>query len=279
MFNIFMGCSNTSDKQKPKNECKEEAKSEKNNNEQNINIYCSSNKSNNDNDCGSNNSNNDNNNDCDSNNNDSHSINSKNSNHININNSKSNNNSNQNESSPDEQKSSINEDSLTKNSHESKTNSPLEIEPNENTFDISFNFDKGNYGIILSPNITQIYQPNLTENSLIKMITNSLTIAKDKKQTQIKQLTPEQIKITSSIIYNSITLPNNDISELKPIHHPLLENVLIKVCLRDLTLDILTETCFKDKQIKPSDVKQALNDIQTQTIRNKTIKVLSIEIL
>lgn len=114
------------------------------------------------------------------------------------------------------------------------------------------------------------------------MITNSLTIAKDKKQIQIKQLTPEQIKITSSIIYNSITLPNNknnNISRLKPIHHPLLENVLIKVCLRDLTLDILTETCFKDKQIKPSDVKQTLNDIQTQKIRNKTIKVLSIEIL
>lgn len=84
------------------------------------------------------------------------------------------------------------------------------------------------------------------------------------------------------IIYNSITLPNNNnnnISYLKPIHHPLFENVLIKVCLRDLTLDILTETCFKDKQIKPSDVKQALNDIQTQAIRNKTIKVLSIEIL
>ena len=266
-----MGCSNASEKQKHKNECKEEVKFEKNNNEQNIS-----------NDCGSNKSNNDNSNDYDSSNNDSHSINSKNSNHSNINNSKSNNNSDQNESSLDEQKNSLKEDSLTNNSWESKTNSHLEIEPNENTFDISFDFDKGNYGIILSPNITQIYQPNLTENSLIKMITNSLTIAKDKKQTQIKQLTPEQIKITSSIIYNSMTLPNNknnNISRLKPIHRPLLENVLIKVCLRDLTLDILTETCFKDKQIKPSDVKQALNDIQTQKIRNKTIKVLSIEIL
>ena len=174
---------------------------------------------------------------------------------------------------------SNNECSITNNSFEPQTNSHVAL--NETNFDISFDFDKGNYGIILSPNITQIYQPNLTETSLVKMITDSTSIAKDKQDVHMKQLTQEQIAIVSSIIYESIALngDNSSVPQLKLIHHPLLENVLVKVCLRDLTLDVLRETCFKDKQVQPADVKQALSDIRTGTVRPKAIKVLSIEVL
>lgn len=136
-----------------------------------------------------------------------------------------------------------------------------------------------NNGIILAENIKQVFQPNLSKESIISMIKAALNQSQAKRNRNQKRLSPKQIATIGSIIHSTLTKKGKQQrkSFAEPITHPLLKNVLVKVGLRDLTSDLLKQTCFKDKAVTNEEIKKALEDI-AQGNNTSDIKVLTIEI-
>lgn len=136
-----------------------------------------------------------------------------------------------------------------------------------------------NNGIILAENIKQVFQPNLSKESIISMIKAALNQSQAKRNRNQKRLSPKQIATIGSIIHSTLAKKgkNGRKSFAEPITHPLLKNVLVKVGLRDLTPDLLKETCFKDKEVTNEEIKQALENM-AQGNNTSDIKVLTIEI-
>ena len=136
-----------------------------------------------------------------------------------------------------------------------------------------------NNGIILAENIKQVFQPNLSKESIISMIKAALNQSQAKRNRNQKRLSPKQIATIGSIIHSTLTKKGKQQrkSFAEPITHPLLKNVLVKVGLRDLTPDLLKQTCFKDKAVTNEEIKKALEDI-AQGNNTSDIKVLTIEI-
>lgn len=136
-----------------------------------------------------------------------------------------------------------------------------------------------NNGIILAENIKQVFQPNLSKESIISMIKAALNQSQAKRNRNQKRLSPKQIATIGSIIHSTLTKKGKQQrkSFAEPITHPLLKNVLVKVGLRDLTPDLLKQTCFKDKAVTNEEIKKALEDM-AQGNNTSDIKVLTIEI-
>ena len=136
-----------------------------------------------------------------------------------------------------------------------------------------------NNGIILAENIKQVFQPNLSKESIISMIKAALNQSQAKRNRNQKRLSPKQIATIGSIIHSTLSKKGKQQrkSFAEPITHPLLKNVLVKVGLRDLTPDLLKQTCFKDKAVTNEEIKKALEDI-AQGNNTSDIKVLTIEI-
>lgn len=136
-----------------------------------------------------------------------------------------------------------------------------------------------NNGIILAENIKQVFQPNLSKESIISMIKAALNKSQAKRNRNQKRLSPKQIATIGSIIHSTLAKKGKQQrkSFAEPITHPLLKNVLVKVGLRDLTPDLLKQTCFKDKEVTNEEIKKALEDI-AQGNNTSDIKVLTIEI-
>ena len=136
-----------------------------------------------------------------------------------------------------------------------------------------------NNGIILAENIKQVFQPNLSKESIISMIKAALNQSQAKRNRNQKRLSPKQIATIGSIIHSTLTKKGKQQrkSFAEPITHPLLKNVLVKVGLRDLTPALLKQTCFKDKAVTNEEIKKALEDI-AQGNNTSDIKVLTIEI-
>ena len=136
-----------------------------------------------------------------------------------------------------------------------------------------------NNGIILAENIKQVFQPNLSKESIISMIKAALNQSQAKRNRNQKRLSPKQIATIGSIIHSTLSKKGKQQrkSFAEPITHPLLKNVLVKVGLRDLTPDLLKQTCFKDKQVTNEEIKKALEDM-AQGNNTSDIKVLTIEI-
>ena len=105
-----------------------------------------------------------------------------------------------------------------------------------------------NNGIILAENIKQVFQPNLSKESIISMIKAALNQSQAKRNRNQKRLSPKQIATIGSIIHSTLSKKGKQQrkSFAEPITHPLLKNVLVKVGLRDLTPDLLKQTCFKE---------------------------------
>ena len=136
-----------------------------------------------------------------------------------------------------------------------------------------------NNGIILAENIKQVFQPNLSKESIISMIKAALNQSQAKRNRNQKRLSPKQIATIGSIIHSTLAKKGKQQrkSFAEPITHPLLKNVLVKVSLRDLTPDLLKQTCFKDKEVTNEEIKKALEDM-AQGNNTSDIKVLTIEI-
>lgn len=136
-----------------------------------------------------------------------------------------------------------------------------------------------NNGIILAENIKQVFQPNLSKESIISMIKAALNQSQAKRNRNQKRLSPKQIATIGSIIHSTLSKKGKQQrkSFAEPITHPLLKNVLVKVGLRDLTPDLLKQTCFKDKAVTNEEIKKALEDM-AQGNNTSDIKVLTIEI-
>ena len=137
-----------------------------------------------------------------------------------------------------------------------------------------------NNGIILAENIKQVFQPNLSKESIISMIKAALNKSQAKRNRNQKRLSPKQIATIGSIIHSTLAKKGKQQqrkSFAEPITHPLLKNVLVKVGLRDLTPDLLKQTCFKDKEVTNEEIKKALEDM-AQGNNTSDIKVLTIEI-
>ena len=136
-----------------------------------------------------------------------------------------------------------------------------------------------NNGIILAENIKQVFQPNLSKESIISMIKAALNQSQAKRNRNQKRLSPKQIATIGSIIHSTLSKKGKQQrkSFAEPITHPLLKNVLVKVGLRDLTPALLKQTCFKDKQVTNEEIKKALEDM-AQGNNTSDIKVLTIEI-
>ena len=111
------------------------------------------------------------------------------------------------------------------------------------------------------------------------MIKAALNQSQAKRNRNQKRLSPKQIATIGSIIHSTLTKKGKQQrkSFAEPITHPLLKNVLVKVGLRDLTPDLLKQTCFKDKAVTNEEIKKALEDI-AQGNNTSDIKVLTIEI-
>lgn len=136
-----------------------------------------------------------------------------------------------------------------------------------------------NNGIILAENIKQVFQPNLSKESIISMIKAALNQSQAKRNRNQKRLSPKQIATIGSIIHSTLSKKGKQQrkSFAEPITHPLLKNVLVKVGLRDLTPELLKQTCFKDKAVTNEEIKKALEDM-AQGNNTSDIKVLTIEI-
>ena len=136
-----------------------------------------------------------------------------------------------------------------------------------------------NNGIILAENIKQVFQPNLSKESIISMIKAALNQSQAKRNRNQKRLSPKQIATIGSIIHSTLSKKGKQQrkSFAEPITHPLLKNVLVRVGLRDLTPVLLKQTCFKDKQVTNEEIKKALEDM-AQGNNTSDIKVLTIEI-
>lgn len=182
-----------------------------------------------------------------------------------------------NEEKESEEKEDSEEDS-EENEEEEDDNENDTLPPSDPTRK-SLKIQDYNNGIILAENIKQVFQPNLSKESIISMIKAALNKSQAKRNRNQKRLSPKQIATIGSIIHSTLAKKGKQQrkSFAEPITHPLLKNVLVKVGLRDLTPDLLKQTCFKDKEVTNEEIKKALEDI-AQGNNTSDIKVLTIEI-
>lgn len=137
-------------------------------------------------------------------------------------------------------------------------------------------------GIVLAENIKQVFQPNLSKDSIISMIKAALAQSQSGKDRTQQRLSPKQISTIGAIIHSTLssTLLTEEEREKRftqPIKHPCLKNVLVKVGLRELSPELLKETCYKDKDVTNEEIKRALEGM-AQGNKTSDIKVLTIEI-
>ena len=115
-----------------------------------------------------------------------------------------------------------------------RTTESDEEEENEDEDTLPNNKNSGDYtnGIILSENIRQVFQPNLSKESITSMIKAALNQDKSKKR-----LSQKQIGVIGATIHSVLATKGKrkkyNFSE--PITHPWLKDVLVKVGLRELT--------------------------------------------
>ena len=137
-------------------------------------------------------------------------------------------------------------------------------------------------GIVLAENIKQVFQPNLSKDSIISMIKAALNQSQSGKDRTQQRLSPKQISTIGAIIHStlsgtSLTEEEREKRFTQPIKHPCLKNVLVKVGLRELSPELLKETCYKDKDVTNEEIKRALEGM-AQGNKASDIKVLTIEI-
>ena len=157
-----------------------------------------------------------------------------------------------------------------------RTTESDEEEENEDEDTLPNNKNSGDYtnGIILSENIRQVFQPNLSKESITSMIKAALNQDKSKKR-----LSQKQIGVIGATIHSVLATKGKrkkyNFSE--PITHPWLKDVLVKVGLRELTPNLLKQTCYKDKDVTNEEIKEALENMANGEY-STDIKVLTIEI-
>ena len=157
-----------------------------------------------------------------------------------------------------------------------RTTESDEEEENEDEDTLPNNKNSRDYtnGIILSENIRQVFQPNLSKESITSMIKAALNQDKSKKR-----LSQKQIGVIGATIHSVLATKGKrkkyNFSE--PITHPWLKDVLVKVGLRELTPNLLKQTCYKDKDVTNEEIKEALENMANGEY-STDIKVLTIEI-
>ena len=132
------------------------------------------------------------------------------------------------------------------------------------------------HGIVFDSSIKNMEQVDLTKQATIQMVRTAVIESRNIEHKVSVDINDKQIKIIGQIIYDVLyDIDKYDIS--KPITHPELNYVLIKVALKPLSNENLHNNCYKHKNISQKELKHAVKKVEKGS-QVKGIKVLTIQI-
>lgn len=132
------------------------------------------------------------------------------------------------------------------------------------------------HGIIFDSSVKDIEQVDLTKEAAVQMVRTAVVESRNIKHKVSVDISDKQIKIIGRIIYDVLyDIDKYDIS--KPITHPELNYVLIKIALKPLSNENLHNNCYKHKNITYKELKHAVKNVEKGS-EVKGIKVLTIQI-
>ena len=132
------------------------------------------------------------------------------------------------------------------------------------------------HGIIFDSSVKDLEQVDLTKEAAVQMVRTAVVESRNIKHKVSVDINDKQIKIIGRIIYDVLCdIDKYDIS--KPITHPELNYVLIKVALKPLSNENLRNNCYKHKNITHKELKHAVKKVE-KGAQVKGIKVLTIQI-
>jgi hypothetical protein len=126
-------------------------------------------------------------------------------------------------------------------------------------------------GLVISGDFSRIFDQFVLKDSCESVITKAMSCANESLN---KSLTEQQIKVISSLVYNSIKEGKRNQNEntyicRKHIEHPLLNDNYVKMTAKELS----QEQLFKDYECVNKDFKEQ------EVNREKKLKILEIQIL
>lgn len=126
-------------------------------------------------------------------------------------------------------------------------------------------------GLVISGDFSRIFDQSVLKDSCESVITKAMSYANNSLN---KSLTEQQIKVISSLVYNSIKEGKRNQNEntyicREHIEHPLLNDNYIKMTAKELS----QEQLFKDYECVNKDFKEQ------EVNREKKLKILKIQIL
>ena len=137
-------------------------------------------------------------------------------------------------------------------------------------------YDDNNWGIIFENTAEQMNSVEITKDIAVQTVRTAVKQYEYVEGQITKRVTEKQTEIIGNIIYEVVNgIIEYDIS--KPIVHPDLKYVRVRVSVNPLTDEYKKENCYKDKDITNKEFIKAKRQIE-KGIEPNDIKVLSIQI-
>ena len=172
-------------------------------------------------------------------------------------------------------------DEYDNESHEQlkvKRRIPKTIVENGITYDNDelIDYDNNNWGVVFEDTVEHMKCIMVTKETVNQMVRTAVKQNKYVEGQITKRITEQQIEIIGNIIYEVVNgIKEYDIT--KPIIHPDLKYVRVRVSLNPLTDEYKKEKYYKDKEITNKEFIKAKRKVEKGKEPNN-IKVLSIQI-
>ena len=127
------------------------------------------------------------------------------------------------------------------------------------------------HGLVISGDFSRIFEQSVLKDSCESVITKAMSYANDNLN---KSLTEQQIKVISSLVYNSVkegkrNQNGNNYICREHIEHPLLNDNYVKMTAKELS----KEQLFRNYECVNKDFREQ------EVNREKKLKILKIQIL
>lgn len=169
-------------------------------------------------------------------------------------------------------------DNYNDNEMKVKRRIPKTIIENGITYDNDelIDYDCNSWGIIFENTVDYIKCVNVTKETAVQMVRTTVKQNKYVEGQITKGVSDKQCEIIGNIIYEVVNgIKEYDIS--KPIIHPDLKYIRVRVSLNPLTDEYKKDNCYKDKDITNKEFFKAKRKVENGKEPNN-IKVLSIQI-